>query len=349
VQGIVRRIAELDVVRTRRAGFPRAIRLAAAAALLAAAALAAAWFALDPGPLRRIVVSSTTETGAHAPWQPWMWAVTIDDRNRYTYRTDNTERHGSIAFAPYAQRFRAIPEIRWDLPPNVAYRPGTYFWAEGARRTVAPAIVGDASNHRGLQDFATALHDAVVADLRHTGAPRIAALNSLDGLQSVVLNGRGAMCGSCVWDLAIASTGRARATTYPSMVGMHAGTHDAAVQWTAVVAALRETRWGELDERYGTHASDVVGVHLRFRFPGRSYTIDAPDLSNAPPALLRPFACVMLLAATADWSPRIARRGLPDAVAMRQLADQPGLYESSYALRSTGHATPPPHLGACKR
>ena len=342
------RIADWDGVRTRKASFPTAMRFAAAAVLLVAAALAAAWFALDPGRLTRISVGSTETGGAQrAPWDPGMWRITIDDRNRYTYRTGYVERHGSIAFAPYAQRFRAIPEIRWNLPPRGAYPLSTFFWAEGTRRTVAPMIIGDGWSHRGLRDFATALHDSVLADVRRADAPRITRLNSLDGLQSVVLNARGAMCMSCVWDLAISSTGRARATTYSGFGG--AGKHDAAIPWSAVTAALRETRWGEMDERYGTHASDVVGVRFTFRFPARSYTVEAPDFAAAPPPILRSFACVMLIAVSSDWSPSIGPRGLPQTRSLRLLADQPALYEASFSLRSVGHATPAPHLGPCKR
>jgi hypothetical protein len=57
----------------------------------------------------------------------------------------------------------------------------------------------------------------------------------------------------------------------------------------------------------------------------------------------------MLVVETAEWSPRFESRSMPGIEWMRVMADQPAGIEASYALRDTGHATPAPHLGPCRR
>jgi hypothetical protein len=310
-------------VKERRRGTTRR-RLGIAAGGLIAVVLAVAtiaWFLLDPGPLRRIVVTSSDSEpiSAHPFWQ-----LAIEEDGTYTYSTGAYKRHGRIAFAPFADRFRSIAEIRWDLPPSTGGQPGMYFWAVGTRRTVAPFAHGNRSDHSELRAFGAALHDAVVADLRRTDAPRIAALNGLDQLRSVEMRASGAMCGRCQWTIRIDASAHAYAHTDEPFNRPHSLEHAAPIPWRDLVSAFRRAQLGELDAQYRAGASDVAGISFKFVFPQHSYAIDAPDFQEWPRPLRRAYMAVMVQLEQARWSPPIDRQSLPEAATMRAWADRPG-------------------------
>ena len=293
--------------------------LIAAGALVAVvlAAVAIAWFVLDPGNMHKIVVTSTLAERAsrHSFWQ-----IAIQDDGSYTYSTDTLRRHGRLAYAPFAERFRSIAELRWDLPATTASKSGLYFWGVGTRRTVAPFAYGNGSDHPALRAFAAALHDAVVADLRRVDAPRRTALNGLEQLRSVEMRASGAMCGRCLWTMRIDASGIAHAHTDQPFGRPHALDHAASLRWREVVDAFRRAQLGELDDRYATSASDVAGVSFGFVFPHARYRIDAPDFQEWPRSLRRAFLDILAQLEHARWSPEIDPRSLPDTASMRAWA-----------------------------
>jgi hypothetical protein len=292
-------------------------RLVAATALVVVLATAAiAWFTLDPGPLHRIVVtwSDPGRTSARPFWQ-----ITIDEDGTYTYATSSFKRHGKIAFAPYADRFRSIGEIRWAPPPHAGAQPGMYFWAVGTRRTVAPFAYGNDFDLPALRAFGTALHDAVVADQRNVDAPRTAALNGLDQLRSIEMRASGAMCGHCLWTMRIDASGHAHAHTDEPF--NHPLEHDASLRWRDVVGSFRRAQLGTLDAYYPTNTNDVAGVSFRFVFSRNSYAIDAPDFRVWPQPLRRAFVDVLAQFEKARWSPPIDPQSMPNAASMRVWVD----------------------------
>jgi hypothetical protein len=284
------------------------------------------WFMLDPGPLHRIVVSwsDSDPTSAHPFWQ-----IAIEEDGTYTYSTNSFKRHGKMAFAPYAQRFRSIGEIRWAPPRHAGAEPGMYFWAVGTRRTVAPFAYGNGFNFPALRAFGTALHDAVVADQPNVDAPRFAALNGLDNLRAIEMRASGAMCGRCLWTVRIDASGHAHAHTDQPFDHPHPLEHDASLRWRDVVGSLRRAQLGKLEAQYSTHTIDVAGVSFRFVFPRHSYSIDAPNFTEWPVALRHPFAEVITQLERARWSPPIDPRSLPNAASMRAWADRSGPSTSS--------------------
>jgi hypothetical protein len=294
-------------------------RLAAATALVVVLATAAiAWFMLDPGPLHRIVVSWSDPGPTSA--RPF-WQIAIEENGTYTYSTNSFRRHGKIAFAPYAERFRSIGEIRWDMPAQTGWQRGMHFWAVGARRTVAPFANGNGSDHPALRAFGIALHDAVVADVRRIDAPRTAAMNRLDQLRSIEMRASGAMCGHCLWTMRVDASGHAHARTDQPFTHRHSLDHDASLQWRDVVGSFRRAQLGNLDAYYPTNTMDVAGVSFRFVFPQSSYTIDAPDFRVWPPALRRAFVDVLAQFEKARWSPPIDPQSMPNAASMRVWVD----------------------------
>jgi hypothetical protein len=294
-------------------------RLVAATALVVVLATAAiAWFMLDPGPLHRIVVTwSDPEPTSARPF----WQIAIEEHGTYTYVTHSFERHGKIAFAPYAQRFRSIGEIRWALPPRAGGEPGMQFWAVGTRRAVAPFAYGNGSDLPALRAFGAALHDAVVADQPNVDAPRFAALNGLEQLRSIEMRASGAMCGRCVWTMRIDASGHAHAHTDQPFNDPGPREHDASLRWRDVVGSLRRAQLGRLDEHYLVQGTDVAGISFRFVFPQRSYSIVAPDYMGWPPSLRHAVVDVMAQLERARWSSPIDPRSLPDAASMRAWAN----------------------------
>ncbi len=303
---------------TPKSNLRRRLLIAVAALVAVVLATAAiAWFVLDPGNMHKIVVSSTLTgtASSHSFWQ-----IAIQDDDSYTYSTDTLRRHGRLAYAPFAKRFRSIAELRWDLPAATATTSGLYFWGVGTRRTVAPFAYGNGSDHPALRGFAAALHDAVLADLRRVDAPRRTALNGLEQLRSVEMRASGALCGRCRWTIRIDASGIARAHTDEPVDRPHALDHAASLRWREVVAAFRRAQLGELDDRYSTHASDVAGVSFGFVFSHARYGIDAPDFHEWPRPLRRAFVDILAQLEHARWSPQIDSRSLPDTASMHAWA-----------------------------
>jgi hypothetical protein len=295
-------------------------RLVAATALVVVLATAAiAWFVLDPGPLHRIVVSWSDPDPTSA--RPF-WQIAIEEDGAYTYSTNSFRRRGKIAYAPYAERFRSIGEIRWDVPAHTGWQPGMHFWAVGTRRTVAPFANGNGSDHPALRAFGAALHDAVVADVLRIDAPRIAALNGLDQLRLIEMRGTGSMCVRCVWTIRIDASGQAHARTDQPFIHPHSLEHDASLQWRDVVGPFRRAQLGTLDAYYPTNTIDTAGVSFRFAFPQNSYAIVAPDFQVWPRELRRTFADVLAQLEKARWSPPINPQSMPNAASMRAWADR---------------------------
>lgn len=279
------------------------------AAVIAVAVLVVAgivgWQRLDVGPIHRIVVSNAVWRG------PGFWQIAIDDGDHYDYAHNADRTRGRIAFAPFARRLAAIPEIRY-LSGSGGGGDGLTFWIEGERRTVAPYVLGEGGDHAALRSFAAALHAAVAADARRQDAPRIAALTSLRDLRAVeaISNGCFGRCG--IYTIVFHRNGTAALDW--GAFGDVRHRRARAVPWQRVVRDLHEAHVERLDRKYPAHAVDTWSATLRLVFAHATYSVEAPDSSSMPQEFIAAFTSMRRAAAAAAWSPAL------DADQLRTLA-----------------------------
>ncbi|MBV9439243.1 MAG: hypothetical protein JOZ24_04545 [Candidatus Eremiobacteraeota bacterium] len=283
----------------------------AAVALLVVVLAFAAWVVLDPGAPRRLVVSSSGERGLSDFWQ-----IAIDEHNRYHYTNLVLERSGELRFAPYAERIKATPEVRWLAAQGASAGPGLTFWIEGQRRTVAPFIRGQGfGDHRALRELASSLHTAVRADLARQDAPRIAALTTMRDIREMRLDAAGGMCSRCVV-LTVRANGTADLlmTEPPAFFRRRHGW----VDWQRIVAVLRENHAATWERRYAVLGMDTPQANWRFILPHGEYDVMAPDVRAAPREIEQAALDVQVIAASGSWSPPL------DSVALTYFAQLKG-------------------------
>jgi hypothetical protein len=275
----------------------RSMRMASAVVVAAVVlAVGVVWDQLDPGPLRRIVVSSSVSRGSG------VWQIEINDGNRYSYAHDAVEERGRIPFAPFARRLASVLELR--LLPSSARNgtPGLAYWVEGRRRTVAPFLLGDSGDHGELRAFAKTLHETIVRDVGRRNAPVVDALSSLQDLRSVQIVSNGCF-GSCgAYSITLRSDRSGTLTWSDGREIQHRATD---VDWSHVRSLLREAHVERLSRKYPSTAVDTQSASLRFTFPRLDYLVEAPDSSNWPLEFSEAFRAMRRLSAVATWSPAL--------------------------------------------
>jgi hypothetical protein len=284
----------------RLTAMPRRTLVIIAAVAIAAIAgvIAVAWHQLDPGRLHRIVVSNVDYGGSD------FWQITIDDSNHYVYAHHGAEERGRIAFAPFAARLAPAYELRLFPSDGPDARDGLGFWVQGSRRTVAPFIPALYTGHTRVRDFASALHDAVVADFRRKNKPRIDALTSLRDLRTVEAESKGCYGPCGIYTITFRSDrsgtlvwhGRVRFTQYRA-------NH---IDWNNVRTALHEAHVERLERFYASRAVDTQAATLHFAFPKSDYLVEAPDSSTWPQEFRDAFRELRNAAARATWSPPLS-------------------------------------------
>lgn len=273
--------------------------IAAMATAAVAAMIAVAWHQLDPGPLHRVVVSNVVDRSSD------FWQIAIDDSDRYVYEHNGIEDRGRIAFAPLAARLAPAYELR--LVPSGGMddaRDGLAFWVEGSRRTVAPFVPALYAGHTRVRDFASALHDAVVADFRRKNKPRTDALTSLSDLRTVQAESKGCYGPCGIYTITFQSDGSGTLIWHDAArITQHRANH---IDWNAVRTALHEAHVERLERFYASRAVDTQAAALHFAFPKSGYLVDAPDSSTWPPEFREAFRELRHAAARANWLPPLS-------------------------------------------
>ncbi|MDB5069396.1 MAG: hypothetical protein JWM87_507 [Candidatus Eremiobacteraeota bacterium] len=272
--------------------------IAAAATAAVAGLLAVAWYQLDPGPLHRIVVSNVVYGGSD------FWQITIDDSDHYVYEHHGVEDRGRIAFAPFAAQLAPAYELRLFPSGSADARDGLGFWVEGSRRTVAPFIPALYTGHTRVRDFASALHEAVVADFRRKNKPRIDALTSLRDLRTVEAESKGCYGPCGIYTITLRSDRSGTLVWHDAArVTQHRANR---IDWNIVRAALHDAHVERLERFYASRAVDTQAATLYFTFPKLGYLVEAPDSSTWPQEFRDAFRELRHAAARATWSPPLS-------------------------------------------